>query len=123
MIEGTIEVDPDAWFFQAHFLDDPVWPGSLGLESLLQLLKVLAVECLGAGGNYALDVPCPGHPHSWIYRGQILPSSKHVATHAVITARDDARRWIQADGYLLVDGKVIYQMNGFTLRYGDASRP
>ncbi|MBV8488129.1 MAG: hypothetical protein JO161_07605, partial [Planctomycetaceae bacterium] len=121
-VEGTIEVDPDAWFFHAHFLDDPVWPGSLGLESLLQLLKVFAVECFGAEGDGALDAPCLGRPHSWIYRGQILPSSKHVATEAVITVRDDACRWIQADGTLAVDGKVIYQMNGFTLRYGDADR-
>jgi acyl transferase domain-containing protein/3-hydroxymyristoyl/3-hydroxydecanoyl-(acyl carrier protein) dehydratase len=122
-IEGTIEVDPDAWFFHAHFLDDPVWPGSLGLESLLQLLKVVAIEHHGAGGNCTFDAPCPGQPHSWVYRGQILPSSKRVATQAVITARDDAGRWIQADGCLLVDGKVIYQMNGFTLRYRSADHP
>ena len=36
---GTIAVDPGDWFFQAHFYQDPVWPGSLGLESFLQLLK------------------------------------------------------------------------------------
>ena len=45
--QGTTRVDPTAWFFQAHFLDDPVWPGSLGLESLLQLLENLRGEALG----------------------------------------------------------------------------
>ncbi len=44
---GTTRVDPAAWFFQAHFLDDPVWPGSLGLESLLATLENRGGEALG----------------------------------------------------------------------------
>ena len=28
----------DQWFFKAHFYQDPVQPGSLGLEALLQAL-------------------------------------------------------------------------------------
>ncbi len=43
-IEGRKVVDPEEWFFKAHFYQDPVWPGSLGLEAFLQLLKVAAVE-------------------------------------------------------------------------------
>src|SRR5918993_1511529 len=31
-IEGRKKVRPDEWFFKAHFHQDPVWPGSLGLE-------------------------------------------------------------------------------------------
>ena len=115
VIEGTIAVDPKAWFFQAHFLDDPVWPGSLGLESFLQLLKVVAAQRWGEGEDVTFESPGLGHTHRWVYRGQILPSSRQVTTQAVITARDDERRWIKADGLLLVDGKVIYQMNDFTL--------
>ena len=38
-----------------------------------------------------------------------------MTTQAVVTAVDDDRRLITADGMLRVDGKVIYQMNGFTL--------
>ncbi len=41
-IRGTTAVDAGAWFFKAHFFEDPVWPGSLGLESFVQLLKVFA---------------------------------------------------------------------------------
>ena len=43
-IKGSSRVDPAAWFFRAHFHQDPVWPGSLGLESFLQLLKVFATR-------------------------------------------------------------------------------
>ncbi|HVI00955.1 MAG TPA: hypothetical protein VM869_19695, partial [Enhygromyxa sp.] len=29
------DVDPDEWFFKAHFFQDPVQPGSLGIEAML----------------------------------------------------------------------------------------
>jgi len=32
-------VNPAEWFFKAHFFQDPVQPGSLGLEAMLQLLQ------------------------------------------------------------------------------------
>ncbi len=51
-IRGTTVVDADAWFFKAHFFEDPVWPGSLGLESFIQLLKVVAAA-LGGGCGWA----------------------------------------------------------------------
>ena len=35
-IEGIANVKQEAWFFKAHFFEDPVWPGSLGLESFMQ---------------------------------------------------------------------------------------
>jgi 3-hydroxymyristoyl/3-hydroxydecanoyl-(acyl carrier protein) dehydratase len=114
-IEGSGEVDPSAWFFEAHFLDDPVWPGSLGLESLLQLLKVVAAERWGAGPGAVFDSPGLGIGHEWTYRGQIVTSNRRVTTQATITAVDDERRLLTADGLLRVDGKVIYQMSGFSL--------
>jgi acyl transferase domain-containing protein/3-hydroxymyristoyl/3-hydroxydecanoyl-(acyl carrier protein) dehydratase len=117
-VEGRKIVDPEEWFFQAHFYQDPVWPGSLGLEAFLQLLKAAAVEywpnC--RAGRFRA---CPDKPHRWRYRGQVVPSSKEVAVQAVITARDDAARMLTADGLLLVDGLIIYQMNDFTVRIDD----
>ncbi len=123
VITGSAQVDPDAWFFQAHFVGDPVWPGSLGLESFLQLLKVVAVERWGCGADAAFDSPGQAHPHSWVYRGQVVGTHRQVTTQAVVTTRDDERRWLKADGYLLVDGKVIYQMNDFTLRLDSRGTP
>jgi 3-hydroxymyristoyl/3-hydroxydecanoyl-(acyl carrier protein) dehydratase len=113
-IEGRKTVDPEEWFFKAHFFQDPVWPGSLGLEAFLQLLKVAALERWPAAPEVRFLV-CPGKTHRWRYRGQVVPTSKEVAVQAVITARDDAARTLTADGCLLVDGLVIYQMNDFAL--------
>jgi len=112
---GTLRVDPSAWFFEAHFYQDPVVPGSLGLESLQQLLKVVARERWGVGPDTRFESVGLGDPHRWTYRGQILPSDSTVTTRLVVTEVDDARKWIKADGFLDVDGRVIYGMVDFTL--------
>ena len=114
-IHGTKEVDPGAWFFKAHFHQDPVCPGSLGLESFQQLLKVVAAERWGVRPVSAFESVVVGDPHRWVYRGQVLPTDHSVTVQAAITAVDDTRRWLKADGFLEVDGRVIYQMFDFTL--------
>ncbi|MBI3296867.1 MAG: acyltransferase domain-containing protein [Elusimicrobia bacterium] len=113
-LRGTKRVDPAEWFFKAHFYQDPVCPGSLGLESFQQLLKVAARERWGAGAGRFTPMAL-GVPHEWVYRGQISPRNKLVTVEAAITAVDDASRTLTADGFLSVDGLLIYQMKGFTL--------
>ncbi len=36
-IKAEFDIHPDLWFFQCHFLSDPVMPGCLGLDGLWQL--------------------------------------------------------------------------------------
>ena len=38
LIEAELDIKPDLWFFECHFLDDPVMPGCLGLDALWQLI-------------------------------------------------------------------------------------
>ncbi|MBL8799495.1 MAG: type I polyketide synthase, partial [Planctomycetia bacterium] len=118
LIQGSKTVDPDEWFFKAHFYQDPVWPGSLGLEAFLQLLKIAAGERWGADPRTVFSGLTLGKPHAWIYRGQVLPTNRQVVVQAAIQSVDDERRRLVADGFLLVDDKVIYQMNDFTLSIG-----
>ena len=114
-IIGSVDVDPSAWFFQAHFFEDPVWPGSLGLEAHLQLLKVFAVDRweLTADAQFATFVV--GHEHEWIYRGQVVPTGKRVEVQATIVEVDDDARRLVADGFLIVDGRPIYEIKRFAL--------
>jgi 3-hydroxymyristoyl/3-hydroxydecanoyl-(acyl carrier protein) dehydratase len=112
LVEGRKVVDPAEWFFQAHFYQDPVWPGSLGLEALLQLLAVAAAERWPGAHSFLV---APGTRHRWRYRGQVVPTSREVKVQAVVTSRDEAARRLTADGWLLVDGLVIYRMEDFTL--------
>ncbi len=116
-IRGSKQVDPDEWFFKAHFYQDPVCPGSLGLESFLQLLKVVAWKRWGGADGSRFETLAPGAQHSWNYRGQIIPSNDRVVVEAVVTELDDAQQRLKADGYLSVDGKVIYQMKDFSLQF------
>jgi PfaB family protein len=115
-LRGTKKVNPDEWFFKAHFYEDPVTPGSLGLESFLQLVKYAAVERWGWQEGDILAAVAPERRHRWLYRGQVVPSNTQVTVVAWITAVDDRQRVLTAAGLLSVDGRPIYQMNDFTLQ-------
>ncbi len=115
-LQGIKQVDPDEWFFKAHFYEDPVTPGSLGLESFQQLLKFAAVERWGWQEGTIISSVALQQKHRWLYRGQVVPSNKQVRVTAWITAVDDQQQLMTASGYLSVDGKLIYQMIDFTVR-------
>lgn len=112
---AVTKVRPDAWFFKAHFYQDPVWPGSLGLEAFLQALKAAAADKFGDHRPLVWSSPCPGHTHEWLYRGQITPDKGEMAVSLVVTKVDEERRIVAADGLLMVDGLPIYKMSGFTV--------
>ncbi|WP_372370038.1 beta-ketoacyl synthase N-terminal-like domain-containing protein [Candidatus Uabimicrobium sp. HlEnr_7] len=115
-IQGTKKVDPKEWFFDAHFFQDPVCPGSLGLESFLQILKVFAEQRWELEANDIFETIALNEKHQWIYRGQIIPSDDLVTVQATITAIDDDNKLLKADGYLSVDGRMIYEMKDFSLK-------
>jgi acyl transferase domain-containing protein/3-hydroxymyristoyl/3-hydroxydecanoyl-(acyl carrier protein) dehydratase len=112
----TIDVDPGAWFFRAHFYQDPVWPGSLGLEGFLQLMRFLANERWNPGPEARVQSVALGEEHRWLYRGQVIPADGRVTIEANVTAVDDDARLLRAEGHLVVDGRVIYRMENFAVR-------
>ena len=114
-VRGTKRVNAAEWFFQAHFFEDPVMPGSLGLEAFLQLGKFLAAERWGTPPGTRLEAVAVGQPHEWVYRGQVIPTNQVMTVEAVVTAADDQRKLLRVDGFLLVDGRVIYAMKNFTV--------
>ena len=121
---GRQTVDPSAWYFKAHFYEDPVQPGSLGLEALMTLLKA-AVKLKGlhkAFDHPRFEAPAIGAALSWKYRGQVIPTNKMVRTEIEIVdiaPEHDAVR-VTAGGSLWVDGMRIYQVDGFALRVKEA---
>ena len=114
-LQGSIDVDPSFWFFAAHFHEDPVWPGSLGLEAFLQLLKVYAIDRFDLGQDAKFSTMPLGHEHAWEYRGQVIPAADTVTVQVHITAVDEARKRVHAEGILVVDGRPIYAMKKFAL--------
>ena len=116
-IRAIKQVNPDEWFFKAHFYQDPVCPGSLGIESFLQLVKFMALDRfkeLVASHCFEL---ISDDPHNWIYRGQVIPENKKIEVEATVTKIIDSPfPSIYANGFLKVDGLYIYQMENFGFR-------
>ena len=113
LYKGRRRVNPSEWFFKAHFYQDPVCPGSLGLESMIQIMKYAARQRFGAGRFESMAL---GEKHAWLYRGQYTPVNKQVEVVCAITGVDERRKLLRADGFLSVDGLTIYQMKDFTVR-------
>ncbi|MEE8430876.1 MAG: hypothetical protein V3S16_06485 [Candidatus Desulfatibia sp.] len=116
-IRATKQVNPEEWFFKAHFYQDPVCPGSLGIESFLQLVKFMALDrWKELAGSHRFEL-ISDDPHNWTYRGQVVPENKKVEVEATVTKIIDSPfPGIYANGFLKVDGLYIYQMENFGFR-------
>lgn len=102
-ILAELDINPDLWFFQCHFVEDPVMPGCLGLDAMWQLVGFY----LGWRGN-------PGKGRALgcgevKFTGEILPTNKKV-TYELEIKRLIERKLIMgiADGQVSVDGRPIY---------------
>ncbi|MDT7787745.1 MAG: hypothetical protein QOF58_6164 [Pseudonocardiales bacterium] len=118
------DVDPGEWFFKAHFFQDPVQPGSLGIEALYQLLQVYLLEQGAAEGltNPRFEMMMDSQPMVWKYRGQVVPSQHVIGSELEITEYDAEQRCARAKAWLWVDGKRIYSAVGLGARLvGDDS--
>ena len=107
----------DAWYFTSHFFQDPVQPGSLGVEGLWQTLKSYALLA-GLVGPDSTFIMVAGRPLRWKYRGQVQPGASQVSYDVEITEqiRDGSSVTLVARGTLSVDGKTIYRVDGLGLR-------
>jgi acyl transferase domain-containing protein/3-hydroxymyristoyl/3-hydroxydecanoyl-(acyl carrier protein) dehydratase len=113
---GETPVKPESWFFDAHFYQDPVVPGSLGLESFIQLMKAEAVRRWGHTGQFrSVGMPA-GTDHEWEYRGQVVPADRLMTTVMNVVSADDATRTLVAEGHVEVDGRYIYRTKKFAVR-------
>lgn len=76
-IYASKRINPDDWFFACHFKDDPVMPGSLGVEGMIQAMQVYALHFdLGKQFVSPHFEYVPDHEITWRYRGQIVRESQ-----------------------------------------------
>jgi len=111
-------VDPENWYFRAHFMQDPVQPGSLGIEAMLQLLQVAMVsEGLAPEGSRFEPVAL-SEPLTWKYRGQVLCHNKlvHCTLHIEDVVHEDGAVLAKATSSLWVDGMRIYEATNLGMR-------
>ncbi len=116
-IQGIKQVDPEEWFFKAHFYQDPVCPGSLGVESFLQLIRFFLLKKYRLSPDQYLPVMTENSAHEWTYRGQVIPSNSTIVVQAHIKQdrMDNTGCTATADGTLCVDGICIYEMKDFSM--------
>jgi 3-hydroxymyristoyl/3-hydroxydecanoyl-(acyl carrier protein) dehydratase len=125
-LRGEKDVDPDEWFFKAHFFQDPVQPGSLGLEALLQLLQFFMIE-RGLAEDIAearFEPVAIGRPMHWKYRGQVLPESRRIVTEIELCeiGHDGRGAYAVAQGWLWVDGVRVYHATDLAMRIVPGAR-
>tara|TARA_X000000368_G_scaffold249182_1_gene196782 strand:+ start:1000 stop:1518 length:519 start_codon:yes stop_codon:yes gene_type:complete len=102
-IVAHLKINPELWFFDVHFKDDPVMPGCLGLDAMWQLL-----------GFYLLWSGLPGIGRALgaekvKFFGQVLPTAK------IVRYELDIKRVVNrgavvglANGNMFVDNRHVY---------------
>ena len=103
-IRAELDINPDLWFFQCHFKNDPVMPGCLGVDAMWQLVGFFLGWLGSPGKGRALGV---GEVK---FSDQVLPEVKQVE-YGVDFKRVFRSKLVLgiADGWLKADGRTIYQ--------------
>lgn len=121
------DVNPEEWFFKAHFFTDPVQPGSLGIEAMIQLLQFFMLEAgMGDGiENPRFEAIQLDAPMTWKYRGQVVPRNEVIYCEVDITevGEDERGPYAVCDAYLWVDDLRIYQATNMGMRITSGPTP
>ncbi|MDN2568219.1 3-hydroxyacyl-[acyl-carrier-protein] dehydratase FabA [Aquibium sp. A9E412] len=103
-IRAELDVKPDLWFFDCHFIGDPVMPGCLGLDALWQMTGFF----LGWLGE-------PGKGRA-ISTGEVKFSGMVTPKNRLVEYGVDFKRVMRGrlvlgtgDGWLKADGETIYK--------------
>ncbi|MGI5453400.1 beta-ketoacyl synthase N-terminal-like domain-containing protein [Streptomyces sp. CA-249302] len=113
-LRGHRAIRPDEWYFSCHFHRDPVMPGSLGVEALLQGMQVYAVETGLTDGlrnpRFALS---SGTETTWSYRGQILRTDPDMEfdVHVKEIRREPGRIVLLGDAHVWKSTLRIYRLD------------
>ena len=102
-IIAELDIDSKLWFFDCHFISDPVMPGCLGLDAMWQLVGFFLGWSGYPGKGRALGCG------ELKFRGQVLSNASLVRYH--IHVKKIVVRSFSvciADGFLSVDDKQIY---------------
>ena len=103
-VYAELDVNPDRWFFDCHFKEDPVMPGCLGLDAMWQLVGFFLGWIGNPGKGRALGVGTVK------FTGEVLQNIKLVKYEI------DMKKIMSpggttvglANGMVLADDKKIY---------------
>jgi len=115
-IRAELDIEPPLWFFECHFIDDPVMPGCLGLDAMWQLIGFYLAWSGHPGRGRALGVD------EVRFTGQVMPTARCVS-YQIDIKRVIERKLVMivGDASMSVDGEKIYTASG--LRVGLFQNP
>ncbi|MBA2660991.1 MAG: hypothetical protein H0U74_01755 [Bradymonadaceae bacterium] len=127
LMRARKDVDVNEWFFKAHFYQDPVQPGSLGIEAMIQTLQFFMIE-RGLADDFAnprFEPLALAQALTWKYRGQVLPQHRLASVELEITAVEHEAHSVlaRATAHLWVDGLRIYSAHNLAMRVSDVCTP
>ena len=103
LVVAELDITPDLWFFDCHFIDDPVMPGCLGLDAMWQMLGYWLGWSGSPGKGRALGVG------DVKFRGDITPETKQVRYEVSLRqARRGKLALGVANGRLFADDACVY---------------
>jgi len=108
------------WFYRCHFYQDPVMPGSLGFEAVLQALAVYAIQSgLVKSTDFDQYVPSLNVPMIWKYRGQLTPVNKMMYLEIKINSSKTAsgQFTLTGDAKVWADSTQIYEIKGAAINW------
>ncbi|MBA8975377.1 beta-ketoacyl synthase N-terminal-like domain-containing protein [Streptomyces calvus] len=112
-LHGHRSIRPDEWYFDCHFHRDPVMPGSLGVEAVLQALRLFVLDQdLARGMTRPRFAMATDVEMSWKYRGQILRDDRELFfdVHVKEVRKEADRLLLIADADLWKPGLRIYEL-------------
>ena len=111
----NLDIPKDSWFYKAHFYQDPVMPGSLGVEAMARMImessKIWGIP-QDVRWRFISDTTT-----KWKYRGQITPETDQITLEIHIQKIiQGSNGWqIIADGHLWKGNNRIYQVDNIAL--------
>lgn len=104
LIRAEFDITPDLWFFNCHFIGDPVMPGCLGLDGMWQLTGFFLGWLGESGKGRAISV------------GEVKLSGMVTQKTKLLEYGIDFKRIRRgnlvlgiADGWMKADGETIYK--------------
>ncbi len=109
-IVGELDISPELWFFQCHFKNDPIVPGSLMIDALFQLMGFY----LGWRGFIGKGRAISCEKTKFI-REVSTDADKLIYQVSIRKIRDGAKVIAVADGSVSAQGHIVCTVKNLML--------
>ena len=106
---------PNDWFYKNHFFQDPVMPGSLGIEATVQAFKAAVHSIAKSDKPVTLAT---GTGFKWKYRGQVLQNHREMQVEINILNQQikNETTVFTGNANLWADDIRIYEINNLAVQ-------